>query len=53
MQVKSWITTIGIGAAAGAAAVLLLPKSSPVYRKADQAVHTIKDEAVRIIDRMR
>ena len=53
MQVKSWITTVGIGAAAGAAAVLLLPKSSPIYRKADQAVHTIKDEAVRIIDRMR
>lgn len=53
MQVKSWITTVGIGVAAGAAAVLLLPKSSPVYRKADQAVHTIKEEAIRMIDGLR
>lgn len=53
MQVKSWIATIGIGAVAGAATVLLLPKSSPVYRKADQAVQTIKNEAVRMIDQMR
>lgn len=53
MQVKSWITTVGLGVIAGAATVLLLPKSSPVYRKADRAVHTIKDEATRLMDQMR
>ena len=53
MQVKSWVTTIGLGVVAGAATMLLLPKSSPVYRKADRAVHTIKDEAVKLIDQMR
>ena len=53
MQVKSFLTSVGLGVVAGAATVLLLPKSSPVYRKADQAVHTIKDEAVRMIDQMR
>lgn len=53
MQVKSFIATVGLGVVAGAATVLLLPKSSPVYRKADEAVQTIKDEAVRMIDQMR
>ena len=53
MQVRSWIATIGLGVAAGAAAVLLMPKSSSVYRKADQAVHAIKDEAEKLIDQMR
>ena len=52
MQVKSFLATIGIGAAAGAAAILFMPKNSKAYMKADQAAQTIKEEAIRIKERM-
>lgn len=52
MQVKTFITTMGIGVAAGAAAILFMPKNSQAYKKVDQAAQTIKEEATRIVDRM-
>jgi len=42
MEVKSFIATMSLGAVAGAAAVLMMPKDSKAYRKADQAVQTLK-----------
>ena len=53
MQVKPWITTVGLGMVAGAAAILMLPKHSDAYRMADDAAHTIKREAGKMIDNMR
>lgn len=53
MQVKSWIATVGIGMAAGAAAVLMLPKHSEAYRIADNTARTIKQEAGRMLDNMK
>lgn len=53
MQIKPWITTVGFGMIAGAAAVLMLPKHSDAYRMADDAAHTIKREAGKMIDNMR
>ena len=53
MQIKPWITTVGFGMIAGAAAVLMLPKHSEAYRMADDAAHTIKREASKVIDSMR
>ena len=44
MQVKTFIATMGIGAAAGAAAVLMMPKDSKLYRKADSAAQTLKNK---------
>lgn len=53
MQIKSLITTVGLGMVAGAAAVLMMPKHSEAYRMADDAAHTIKREAGKMIDNMR
>ncbi len=53
MQVKSLIATVGLSMAAGAAAVLMLPKHSEAYRLADDAAQTIKQEAGKMMDSMR
>ena len=53
MQVKSLIATVGLSMAAGAAAVLMLPKHSQAYRMADDAANSIKQEAVKMMDNMR
>ena len=52
MQVKSFLATVGIGMAAGAAAVLMLPKHSEAYRIADSTAQTIKQEAGKMLDSM-
>ena len=53
MEVKSFIASLGLGMAAGAAAVLMMPKQSQAYRMADDAAQTIKMEAVMMLDSMR
>lgn len=50
MHVKSFIVTVGLSAAAGAAAMLMIPKNSKVYRTATNAADTIKMEAGRMMD---
>ena len=53
MQVKTWIASIGLGMAAGAAAILMMPKQSQAYRVADDAAQTIKMEAGKMLDAVR
>lgn len=53
MQVKSLITTVGLGMVAGAAAILMIPKHSEAYRMADDAAHSLKRSANRMMDNMR
>ena len=53
MQLKTWIVSLGLGAAAGAAAILMMPKQSQAYRMADDAAHTIKMEAGKMLDAIR
>jgi gas vesicle protein len=53
MQVRSLLLTAGVGMAAGAAAVLMLPKHSDAYRMANNAAQTIKQEAGKMIDQIR
>lgn len=50
MQVKTFVLTVGLSAAAGAAAVLMMPKNTKVYRVADETADMIKMEAGRIMD---
>ena len=50
MQMKTWIASVGLGAVAGAAAVFLMPKHSDAYRMADDAAHTLKMEAGKMMD---
>ena len=53
MQIKGWITTIGLGAIAGAAAVFLMPKHSDAYRMANNTVQNLKMEAGKMMDLMK
>ena len=50
MQVKTMITTVGLGMVAGAAAILMMPKHSQAYQMADDAAQTIKMEAGSMLD---
>ena len=53
MQVKSMLTSVGLGMVAGAAAVLMLPKHSQAYRMADDAAQAIKQEAGKMLDNLK
>lgn len=53
MKAKTLLTSLGLGAAAGAAAILLMPKHSEAYQKMNDAAHTIKMEAGRMWDSMK
>lgn len=53
MQIKSFITTVGLGMVAGAAAILMVPKQSEAYRIADDAAHSLKKNANKMITTMR
>ena len=46
MQMRSFLLTAGLGCAAGAAAMLLLPPQSPVRQAAGRAVRSA-EQAVR------
>jgi len=52
MEVKSFAATLGIGMAAGAAAVLLMPKQSKVYRTANNAAKKLKEEVSQPVSNM-
>ncbi len=50
MEVKSFAATLGLGMAAGAAAVLMMPNRSRCYRAADEAAHSIKRTVSHAMD---
>ena len=52
MNAKGWAITAGIGAAAGAVAVLMMPKSNPTRRLAAKAANKMEDVAWKIEDKM-
>lgn len=52
MSVKGWAITMGIGAAAGAVAILTLPKSSAARRLAAKAANKVEDVAWRVSDKL-
>jgi hypothetical protein len=45
MEVRSFLWTMGLGMAAGAAVGMLVPKNSPLQKAADQAAHTVEQAA--------
>lgn len=49
MKLKSW-ATLGIGMLTGAAAIMLLPKQSSVYRSVDDAAMTVKRNINHAVD---
>lgn len=53
MQMKTWVASVGLGALAGAAAILLVPKHTDAYRMANDAAQTLKMEAGKMMDAMK
>lgn len=52
MEVKAFAATLGLGVAAGAAAVLLMPKQSKVYKTANNAAMKLKEEVSNTVNHM-
>lgn len=56
MQVKGWAITMGLGAAAGAVAILMMPRQNPARKLASKAAYTVEDAmnqmANKISDKM-
>ena len=50
MNAKGWAITAGLGAAAGAVAVLMMPKSNPTRRLAAKAANKMEDVAWKVSD---
>lgn len=52
MNVKGWAITAGLGAAAGAVAVLMMPKTNPTRRLAAKAANKMEDVVWKMEDKM-
>ena len=50
MNAKGWAITAGLGAAAGAVAVLMMPRTNPTRRLAAKAANKMEDMAWRLGD---
>lgn len=53
MKLKGIVASMTVGAAAGAAAVLLMPKSSQVYQTMNDAARSLKMEAGKLWETMK
>lgn len=52
MQIKGWAVTAGLGAAAGAVAILMMPRQNPVRKLAAKAANKAEDLAWKMEDKM-
>ncbi len=52
MQVRGWAITMGIGAAAGAVAILMMSKNNPTRRLAAKAANKVEDLAWQVSDKL-
>ena len=50
MNAKGWALTAGIGAAAGAVAVLMMPRTNPTRRLAAKAANKMEDVSWKVSD---
>lgn len=48
MSVKGWAISMGLGAAAGAVAILMMPKNNPTRQLADKAAEKVEDAATKV-----
>ncbi|MBQ9967158.1 MAG: hypothetical protein IJO88_00350 [Oscillospiraceae bacterium] len=53
MKAKTFLATVTLSAAAGAATILLMPKHSKFYRTAEDAAEIVKMEAGKMLDIMK
>ena len=52
MKLSGWAITAGLGAAAGAVAVIMLPRQNPARKLAAKAANKVEDLAWKVEDRM-
>lgn len=52
MNMKGWAVTAGLGAAAGAVAVLMMPRNNPTRRLAAKAANKMEDVAWKVSDKL-
>lgn len=52
MNVKGWAITAGLGAAAGAVAILMMPRTNPTRRLAAKAANKMEDVAWKVSDKL-
>ena len=52
MGVKGWAITAGISAAAGAVAVLMMPRNNPTRKLAAKAASKVEDVATQVTDKL-
>lgn len=52
MRVKGWAITMGLGAAAGAVAIMMMPKNNPTRRLAAKAANKVEEAAWKVSDKL-
>ncbi len=52
MHLKGWALTMGLGAAAGAVAIMMMPKNNPTRRLAAKAANKVEDAAWKVSDKL-
>lgn len=52
MNVKGWAITATLGAAAGAVAILMMPRNNPARKLAAQAANKVEDAAWKVSDKL-
>ena len=52
MHMKGWAITLGIGAAAGAVAVMMMPRNNPARQLAVKAANKVEDAAWKVSDKI-
>ena len=52
MQLKGLAVTLGLGAAAGAVAIMMMPRNNPARKLAAQAANKVEDAAMKVSDKI-
>ena len=52
MSMKGWAITAGLGAAAGAVAILMMPRNNPTRRLASKAANKMEDVVWKMEDKI-
>jgi len=52
MHLKGWAITMGLGAAAGAVAIMMMPKNNPTRKLAAKAANKVEEAAWKVSDKI-
>ena len=52
MQIKGWAVTMGLGAMAGAVAIMMMPRQNPARKLASKAAYTVEDAVSQVANKL-